>query len=112
MMQILHHYYRGYPPDFAAGRAAARGFLGWDAFPSAIDLDRSALILMHLPDAGLRPETAWGPDCPRPDLVGTMEWVPRTMDLVTRRLPPLVAAARQCPLQIVHITMGNWYARD
>lgn len=109
---IRSHYYRGYPPDFSAGRAAARGFLGWDAAPSEIDLDRSALILMHLPDAGLRPELAWGPNCPRPDLLGSAEWVPRTMDLVTRRLPPLVQAARAARLQIAHITMGNWYARD
>ena len=41
-----------------------------------------------------------------------MEWVPRTMDLVTNRLPPLVGAARQARLQIVHVTMGNWYARQ
>jgi len=111
-MSINHHYYRGYPADFAAGRAAARGFLGWDAFAADIDLDRTALLLMHLPDAGLRPECAWRPDCPRPDLLGTVEWVPRTMDLATNRLPPLVAAARGCDLRIVHVTMGNWYAKD
>lgn len=112
MMRIDGHYYRGYPADFSAGRAPARTFLGWDKAPSELDLDRSALVLMHLPDAGLRPEVAWSPNCPRPDLLGSREWVPRTMDLVTHRLPPLVVAARQARLQIVHVTMGGWYARN
>lgn len=112
IIQLRHHYYRGYPPDFTAGRAAARTFLGWDAHLDGIDLDRSALILMHIPDSGLRPEVAWRPDNPRIDLLGSAEWVPRTMEMVAKKLPPLVDAARQARLQIAHVTMGNWYSRD
>lgn len=67
---------------------------------------------MHLPDTGLRPEVPWRKDSPRPDLLGTAEWVPRTMEMVTKRLPPLVEAARGAGLQIVHVTMGNWYAKE
>ncbi len=111
-LTLPHHYYRGYPADFSAGPAAARGFLGWDAIPLELDLDKAALILMHLPDAGLRPESAWRPDGPRPDLLGTVEWVPRTMRLVTETLPPLAAAARRAGLQLVHVTMGDSYAKD
>lgn len=111
-MKVPHHYYRGYPVDFSGGRAAARTFKGWTSEAMDLDLDSSALLLMHLPDAGLRPELRFAPDCPRPDLLGTAEWVPRTMDLVTESLPPLVAAARAAKLQIVHIAMHNWYAKD
>jgi nicotinamidase-related amidase len=112
IIPLLHHLYRGYPADFSAGSAAAHSFLGWDTLPLGVDLDRTALLMMHLPDAGLRPESRWVPDCPRPDLLGTVEWVPRTMKLVTESLPPLVAAARKAGVQIVHITMGDSYAKQ
>lgn len=111
-MNVPHHYYRGYPVDFTGGRAAARTFKGWTSEAMDLDLDRSALLLMHLPDSGLRPEVRFAPDCPRPDLLGTAEWVPRTMDMVTKSLPPLVEAARAARLQVVHIAMNNWYAKD
>lgn len=110
-MKVPHHFYRGYPVDFAGGRAAARTFKGWTSEAMDLDLERSALLLMHLPDAGLRPELRFASDCPRPDLLGTAEWVPRTMDLVTRSLPPLVEAARAARLQIVHVAMSNWYTK-
>ncbi|MHB9024249.1 MAG: cysteine hydrolase family protein [Armatimonadota bacterium] len=109
---IPHHYYRGYPADFSAGKAAARGNLGWTSEALDLDLERAALLLMHLPDIGLRPENLWSPDNPRQDLLETVEWVPRAMEVVTDRLPPLVAAARRAGVQIVHITMGDSYAKD
>ena len=104
------HFYRQYPADFTAGAQAARGFHGWTSEVRELDLSRTALLLMHLPDAGLTPDTQWGPDCPRPDLLGTVEWVPRTVDLCTRRLPPLVTAARQAGLQVVHVNfcVDDW----
>jgi nicotinamidase-related amidase len=103
VVQVPWHFYRHYPPDFSAWSRAARGFQGWTSEVRGLDLNRTALLLMHLPDAGLTADTEWGPDCPRPDLLGTVEWVPRTMDLCTNRLPRLVEAARDAGLQIVHV---------
>lgn len=104
--QVPWHFYRHYPADFSAWSRAARGFLGWASEVRDLDLDQTALLLMHLPAAGLSPETEWGPDCPRPDLLGTVEWVPRTMELCRHRLPRLVAAARAAGLQVVHVHGG------
>ena len=97
------HFYRHYPADFSAWSRAARGFHGWTSEVRDLDLDRTALLLMHLPDQGLTPDTQWGPDAQRPDLLGTIEWIPRTIDLCLNRLPRLVKAARSADMQVVHI---------
>lgn len=97
------HIYRHYPADYSRWREAAVGFRGWSSDTRELDLSRTCLALMHLPDTGLRPGTEFGPDCPSPNELGTVEWVPRTMDVVTFRLPPLVAAARAAGLQVAHV---------
>jgi hypothetical protein len=102
-ISIPWHFYQHYPADFSAWSRAARGFQGWTSEVRDLDLDRTALLLMHLPDAGLTPDAEWGPDCLRPDLLGTVEWVPRTMELCAHRLPRLVTAARSAGLLVVHV---------
>ncbi len=92
-VQVPWHIYRHYPADFAAGAAAARGFIGWQSEVRELDLEHTALVLMHLPDAGLTPDTRFGPDVQRPDVLGTVEWVPRTVAMIENRLPGLVQAA-------------------
>jgi len=106
IVKVPWHFYQHYPADFSAWSRAARGFRGWTSEVRDLDLQRTALLLMHLPDAGLTPDTEWGPDCPRPDLLGTVEWVPRTIELCQRRLPRLVTAARTAKLQVVHVYGG------
>ena len=101
IVEVPWHFYQHYPADFSAWSRAARGFHGWTSEVRDLDLRHTALLLMHLPDAGLTPDTEWGPDCQRPDLLGTVEWVPRTMDLCRHRLPRLVTAARAANLQVV-----------
>ena len=108
-IQVPWHIYRHYPADFSAGPAAARGFIGWDSEVRELDLDRTALVLMHLPDAGLTPDTQFGPDAQRPDLLGTVEWVPRTAAMITGPLPGLVEAARAAGLQVVHVQPNPAY---
>jgi nicotinamidase-related amidase len=95
--------YRHFPADFSRWDEAAAGFRGWEAEVRELDLDRTCLVLMHFPERGLTPETEWGPDCRTPGALGTVEWVPRTMDVVTFRMPRLVKAAREAGLLVVHV---------
>ena len=108
-IEVPWHIYRHYPADFAAGTAAARGFIGWQSEVRELDLAHTALVLMHLPDAGLTPDTQFGPDAQRPDVLGTVEWVPRTVDMIENRLPGLVQAARAAGLQVVHVQPNRNY---
>lgn len=106
VMKLPWHFYQHYPADFTAWTRSARGFKGWTSEVRQMDVSKTALLLMHLPDAGLTPDAEWSPNSPRPDLLGTVEWVPRTMELCTHRLPPLVTAAREAGMQVVHVYGG------
>ena len=79
------HLYRHYPADFSRWNEAAVGFEGWDSVVRELDLSETCLVLMHLPETGLTPATEFGPNCPNPNELGTVEWIPRTMDVVTFR---------------------------
>ncbi len=107
VIYVPWHMYRHFPADFSRWREAAVGFKGWDYEIRPLDLRQTCLALMHFPDTGLTPETEYGPDCPVPNALGTIEWIPRTMDVVTFRMPRLVAAARAAGLQVAHIGVSG-----
>jgi len=99
--------YRHYPADFSLWDAAAAGFKGWDSEVRDLDLARTCLALMHFTDAGLAPDVEWGPNCPNPNALGTIEWVPRLMDVVTFRMPRLINAAREAGLQVAQVGVSG-----
>ena len=103
LIEVPWHIYRHFPADFSRWDEAAVGFRGWEAEIRELDLDRCCLVLMHFPGRGLTPETEWGPDCQKPGALGTVEWVPRTMDVVAFRMPRLVKAAREAGLLVAHV---------
>ncbi|MFV1965643.1 MAG: hypothetical protein ACC628_09495 [Pirellulaceae bacterium] len=103
IIRLPWHIYRHFPADFSRWDEAAAGFRGWEAEQRELDLDRCCLVLMHLPSQGLTPTMEWGPDSQNPNALGTVEWVPRTMNLVALRLPRLVKAAREAGLLVVHV---------
>lgn len=96
--------YRHFPADFSRWNEAATGFAGWDSEVRELDLSRTCLVLMHLPNTGLTVDTEFGPDTRSPDALGTVEWVPRTIQMVAFRLPPLVKAARDAGLLVAHVS--------
>ncbi len=106
-IQVPWHMYRHYPADFSLWDAAAAGFNGWDSKVRDLDLARTCLALMHFTDAGLAPDVEWGPDCPNPNALGTIEWVPRLMDVVTFRMPRLINAAREAGLQVAQVGVSG-----
>jgi len=106
-LQVPWHWYRFYPWDYSQWHHAAQSVLGWTSETRPLDLSKTCLALMHLPERGLTPPTEFRPDLPDPNVLGTVEDVPRTMDLVAFRLPRLVAAARQAGLQVATIGVGE-----
>ncbi|NLJ35461.1 MAG: isochorismatase family protein [candidate division WS1 bacterium] len=107
MVNLPWHIYRHFPADFSRWEASAVGFTGWDTEIRELDLGRTCLAMMHFPDTGLTAATEWGPDCPVPNALGTIEWVPRTMSVVSFRMPRLVEAARAAGLQVAHVGVGG-----
>jgi len=107
VIAVPWHIYRHYGADFSRWREAAVGFKGWTSEVRDLDLSKTCLALMHFPDTGLTPDTEFGPDCPNPNALGTIEWIPRTMEVVTFRMPGLVTAARAAGLQVAHVGVGG-----
>lgn len=101
------HIYRHYPADFSRWNEAAAGFKGWDSEVRDLDLSRTCIALMHFPDTGLTPDSIFSPDCPNPNLLGTVEWIPRTMQVVQFRMPELLKAARAAGLQVAHVGVSG-----
>lgn len=99
-IDVPWHWYRFYPWDYSQWHNAAKSVLGWTSEVRPLDLSKTCLVLMHLPERGLTPQTEFRPDLPNPNVLGTVEDVPRTMDLVMFRLPRLVEAARKAGLQV------------
>ena len=106
-IRLPWHMYRHFPADFSRWDAAAAGFKGWVSELRDLPLDRCCLALMHFPDCGLTPDTEWGPDARNPGSLGTIEWVPRTMDVVAFRMPRLLEAARASGLLVAHVGVGS-----
>lgn len=111
-LSVPWHWYRFHPWDYSQWHRAARSVLGWTSERRPLDLSGTCLALMHLPDRGLTPQTQFRPDLSDPNVLGTVEDVPRTMDLVAFRLPPLVAAAREAGLQVATIGVGESVMRS
>ena len=107
LVNLPWHIYRHFPADFSRWEMAAVGFQGWDSEIRELDLERTCLAMMHFPSTGLTPETEWGPDCPLPNSLGTVEWIPRTISVVTFRMPRLVEAARAAGMQVAHVGVGG-----
>jgi nicotinamidase-related amidase len=107
VIDVPWHMYRHYGADFARWETAAATFLGWASEVRGLDLRRTALAMMHFPDTGLTPDTEFGPDCPNPNALGTIEWVPRTMNVVSFHMPRLIEAARAAGLQVAHVGVGG-----
>jgi len=107
VIQVPWHWYRFYPWDYSQYHLAAKSVLGWTSEVRPLDLRKTCLVLMHLPERGLTPQTEFRPDLPDPNVLGTVEDVPRTMDLVAFRLPRLVEAARAAGLQVATIGVGE-----
>ena len=112
MVRLPWHIYRHYPADFSKWDAAAAGFEGWDAQVRELDISRCCLALMHFPDRGLTADTELGQDCQNPNYLGTVEWIPRAMDVVTFRMPRLIQAARNAGMLVAHVGVGKRFETD
>jgi nicotinamidase-related amidase len=111
-ISVPWHMYRHYPADFSKWAESGSGFHGWASDVRDLDLEKCCLAMMHFPDTGLSSDTEWGPDSPNPSALGTVEWVPRTMDVMTFRMPRLIEAAREAGLVVAHVGVSGAFHKS
>ena len=102
------HYYRQHDADLAAD-IPGRGFAGWTTRLLEVPLERSALVSMHAWNPGLDPRIPAGPDSPYGGWFRVVEYLPRAMKITREVFPPLLAAAREAGLAVIHVGSSESY---
>ena len=104
-------YYRQYPSDFRLGEDATRGILGWGQRACRIPQDQMALVLMHFWNVGFPGGPKWSTESPFAKRREAQEYVGRCVMQFTRTMPPILAAAREAGMIVIHVASGEDYAR-
>lgn len=93
-------YYRQFDADYSLS-LPAMGYGGWDEAELPLDLDLTALVVMHAWDAGTVEEY--------PGWYRAVEYLPRANAISERVLPDLLSAARDAHLSVLHVVGGSDY---
>ena len=96
-------FYRQYPSDFQLGEEATRGILGWGQRVCEIPLDQMALVCMHFWNVGFPGGPEWSEDSPQAGTRRAQEYVGRCVFQFSRTMPPILKAARDAGLSLIHI---------
>lgn len=104
-------FYRQYPSDFRRGEEATLGILGWGRRDCQVPLDEMALVLMHFWNVGFPGGPEWSENSPHVLVRQAQEYVGRCVAQFTRTMPPILKAARDSGLTIIHVASGEDYAR-
>lgn len=111
VLDIPLWYYRQFPVDFRLGEEATRGILGWARRPCRIPQDEMALVLMHFWNIGFPGGPDWSEASPQRGIRECQEYVGRCVTQFTRTMPPILKAARDAGMTIVHVASGEDYAK-
>ena len=104
-------YYRQFPVEFRLGEEATRGILGWAQRPCEIPQDEMALVLMHMWNVGFPGGPEWSERSPQRGIRECQEYVGRCVAQFTRSMPPILQAARDAGMTIIHVASGEGYAK-
>lgn len=103
IVSVPVNYYQQFDADFAK-EVPAEGYEGWKKAELPLNLDTTALVVMHAWDAGSREAY--------PGWHRAVEYLPRSYEISRRIFPGLLRAARQSGLHIFHVgSAGVDYSR-
>ena len=107
-LTLRAHYYRQHDADVTAD-IPGRAFSGWTTRLLEVPLERTALVSMHVWNPGLDPRIPSGPDSPYHGWFRVVEYLPRAMKITRELFPPLLAAAREAGLTVIHVGSQESY---
>ena len=106
-------YYRHYPVDFERGTEGALGFKGWGGTVDIeVSADETALVPMHIWNIGFHPELEFSDIGPAGGVMEMLEWASRSVMIIKEEIPPILAAARQAGIRVVHVASDKRYAQN
>ncbi len=102
-MAVRARYYEQFDADYSLD-VPGEGFGGWKTAELELNPDRTALVVMHAWDCGTREEY--------PGWWRRVEYIPRANEICRTVFPPLLAAVRRSPLELLHVVGGGGYYTD
>lgn len=95
-------WYQQFDADYARA-VPAEGYGGWRRAQMEMDIDRAALVVMHAWD--------WKEEPRFPGWRRCVEYIPRAERILREVFPPLLAAARESGVTVLHVAGGGTYHR-
>ncbi|GAI58612.1 unnamed protein product, partial [marine sediment metagenome] len=77
----------------------------------AVPAEETALVPMHIWNIGFSPELPFSPDGPSGGVMEMLEWASRSVPIIKKEIPPVLEAARQAGIQVIHVASGRNYAK-
>lgn len=112
MLSLKGEFYRHYPFDFSKGKTGAVGFKGWgEAVDIEVLLAETALIAMHIWNIGFHPELQFLPGGHAGPVMAMLEWASRSIPIIQTEIPPILKAARDAGLTVIHVASDENYAK-
>lgn len=100
---IRAHYYEQFDADYTLD-VPAEGFGGWKTAELELNLQRTALVVMHAWDCGTYEEY--------PGWWRRVEYIPRANEICRTVFPKLLGAVRRSPVKLFHVVGGGNYYQD
>jgi len=112
ILKLKGEYYRHYPFDFSKGKIGAAGFKGWG---ESIDIEvpavETALIAMHIWNIGFNPSLPFSCEGKAGPVMEMLEWASRSILIIKTEIPPILKAARDANIQVIHVASDEHYAK-
>ncbi|RAV08172.1 hypothetical protein [Paenibacillus contaminans] len=96
------HYYRQFDADYSLD-VPGEGYGGWDKADLPLNLDHTALVVMHALDCGTNEQV--------PGHFRAVEYIPRSYDISRTVFPGLLGAVRASGMKVAHVGMGESYCK-
>jgi len=102
LITLSASYYQQFDADYDLD-VPGEGYGGWHRAEVEIDLDHTALVVMHAWETGTREQY--------PGWYRAVEYIPRAQAILEAVYPPLLAAVRERGVTLFHVVGGGDYYR-
>lgn len=108
MMTLPAHYYKQHDADVRLDHPG-QGFDGWTTRLLDVPLEKTALVSMHVSNTGLVNEIPPGLDSPYAGWFRFVEYLSRSASISKKVFPPLMKAARDASMTVIHVGSSAHY---
>ncbi len=112
MLKLKGEYYRHYPFDFSKGKIGAVGYKGWgESVNIEVPAEETALIAMHIWNIGFHPNLPFSSEGKAGPVMEMLEWASRSIPIIKTEIPPILKAAREAKIPVIHVASDEHYAK-